>query len=150
MNRKLYLAYGSNLNLRQMQYRCPDARVVGTAILQDYKLLFRGNRHRAVATVEPCKGEQVPVLIWSISSDDERALDAYEGWPRLYRKENLTAEVAGKPTAVMAYVMTDGFELGAPSPGYFATILDGYRDNGLDPAFLHKAAKASTPNEMGW
>ena len=150
MNRLLYLAYGSNLNLGQMRYRCPDAKVIGTATLQDYKLLFRGHRHGAVATVEPCKGEQVPVLIWSISPDDERSLDLYEGWPRLYRKETLSVEIDNIPTDVMAYVMTDGFELGAPSPGYYATILEGYHDNGLDTAILDKAAKDSTPNEMGW
>ena len=29
--KKFYLAYGSNLNVEQMQFRCPDARIVGTA-----------------------------------------------------------------------------------------------------------------------
>ena len=27
---KLYVAYGSNLNLKQMAYRCPTATLVGT------------------------------------------------------------------------------------------------------------------------
>ena len=26
---RLYIAYGSNLNLPQMEYRCPTAKVVG-------------------------------------------------------------------------------------------------------------------------
>ena len=34
MPQRLYLAYGSNLNLAQMQYRCPGAKVAGTAELQ--------------------------------------------------------------------------------------------------------------------
>ena len=29
--KKYYIAYGSNLNVEQMRYRCPDAKVVGTA-----------------------------------------------------------------------------------------------------------------------
>ncbi len=29
--KKFYLAYGSNLNVEQMRFRCPDARIVGTA-----------------------------------------------------------------------------------------------------------------------
>ena len=29
MSKKLYIAYGSNLNLKQMKYRCPTAKFVG-------------------------------------------------------------------------------------------------------------------------
>ena len=37
---KLYFAYGSNINLEQMDYRCPDATVVGPVVLENYELLF--------------------------------------------------------------------------------------------------------------
>ena len=37
---KYYLAYGSNLNLEQMSRRCPTARVVGKAQLENYRLAF--------------------------------------------------------------------------------------------------------------
>ena len=71
MTGRRYIAYGSNLNRAQMALRCPDAKVVGTGEIKDYELLFRGNRNGAVATVEPKKGESVPVLIWEISPRDE-------------------------------------------------------------------------------
>lgn len=29
--KRYYLAYGSNLNVRQMKYRCPTAKIAGTA-----------------------------------------------------------------------------------------------------------------------
>ena len=35
MDRKLYIAYGSNLSVEQMDYRCPDATIVGTATLAE-------------------------------------------------------------------------------------------------------------------
>lgn len=38
---RLYFAYGSNINLYQMDYRCPDATVVGPVALENYELLFR-------------------------------------------------------------------------------------------------------------
>ena len=38
----LYFAYGSNINLNQMEHRCPDASVVGPVFLDNYELLFRG------------------------------------------------------------------------------------------------------------
>ena len=53
MEKKLYIAYGSNLNLPQMAKRCPTAKVVGTSEIKDYALVFRGGGHGAVATIEP-------------------------------------------------------------------------------------------------
>ena len=69
---RLYIAYGSNLNLPQMARRCPDAEVAGTSQVRGYELLFRG-----VATIEPRKEASVPVLLWKISPQDEKALDRY-------------------------------------------------------------------------
>ena len=68
---KYYIAYGSNLNLPQMKQRCPTAKVVGTAEIEDYELLFRGSKTGAYATIEPCEGSRVPVMIWSVKSKDE-------------------------------------------------------------------------------
>ena len=36
----LYFAYGSNMNLNQMAFRCPDAEVVDTVRLEGYRLAF--------------------------------------------------------------------------------------------------------------
>lgn len=41
MAKKLYAAYGSNINLEQMAYRCPHSTVAGTAMLKGYELQFR-------------------------------------------------------------------------------------------------------------
>lgn len=41
---KIYIAYGSNLNLPQMAQRCPAAKVLGKSELKDYELLFRGSK----------------------------------------------------------------------------------------------------------
>lgn len=59
---RLYIAYGSNLNLEQMKHRCPTAEVVGTAELKNWRLWFRGGNHSAVATIERERGFTVPVL----------------------------------------------------------------------------------------
>ena len=39
---KYYLAYGSNLYYEQMRSRCRDNSVVGSTILKDYRLAFKG------------------------------------------------------------------------------------------------------------
>ena len=50
----------------------------------------------AVATIEPSKNGKVPVLLWDIEPSDEVALDRYEGYPWLYRKEIITAIFEGE------------------------------------------------------
>ena len=140
----IYLAYGSNLNLRQMSYRCPTAEVVGPAELTGYDLKFRGGDGHAVATVESGDGS-VPVLLWQIGPRDEMALDRYEGWPHLYRKESVTVELNGKPVDAMVYIMNEGHDLGQPSQRYFGTILDGYDAAGFDDTVLFEALDRSQP-----
>jgi len=139
----IYLAYGSNLNREQMEYRCPYAKVLGTAVLQDYRLLFRGEDGHAVATVEQEKGCEVPVLLWDITPRDEESLDRYEGWPRLYRKETVRVRVGKKWISVMAYIMNEGRPLGIPGEYYLNTIVEGYETAGFDREVLAKAIRDS-------
>lgn len=139
MKNKLYIAYGSNLNLTQMAKRCPTAKVLGASEIKDYALVFRGVRHGAVATIEPCEGASVPVLLWEITPKDEAALDVYEGFPRFYGKETMELTLDGKTVSAMVYVMTPGHRLGYPSDYYYNTIREGYKTAGFDTAILEQA-----------
>ncbi len=124
---KLYFAYGSNLNLGQMQHRCPNARPVGKVAFYGHELTFRG-----VADI--VKGDPTTRIeggLWEITPECEIALDKYEGFPRLYRKIYLAG--------VMTYQM-NAYGVSPPSVYYFNTILQGYHDFGLDTAYLYDAA----------
>ena len=145
-NNTIYLAYGSNLNLRQMAHRCPTAEVLGTTELRGYNLKFRGHRGNGVATVEPGNGA-VPALIWAIKPKDEAALDIYEGWPHFYRKETVTVEIGGKAADAMVYIMNDGYDLCSPSNHYFNAILQGYAVFGFDPEILNNAREMSMTDD---
>ena len=61
MQKRYYIAYGSNLNIRQMRMRCPHARVIGTAVIKDYELLFKGSLTGAYLTIEPRRAEKFPL-----------------------------------------------------------------------------------------
>lgn len=135
--KRKYLCYGSNMNLEQMAYRCPQSKVVGTAMLKDYELEFRG-----VATIVPKKGAEVPVLIWEIGQFDEVALDRYEGFPSLYGKELFNVEVNGEIMDCMAYTMNSG-SIAPPSASYYDVIKSGYTANGLDLSYLITALEKS-------
>lgn len=93
MGKRFYAAYGSNLNLPQMRKRCPCATVVGTAVIEDYRLLFRGSKTGSYLTIEPQEGGRVPVAVWEVTDEDERRLDQYEGYPAFYRKESMELDV---------------------------------------------------------
>jgi hypothetical protein len=134
---KLYIAYGSNLNIDQMKRRCPDAEIVTVSVINNYQLTFRGN-HRGfgVANIEPKKGGMVPVGVWQISQSDEVALDRYEGYPHLYVKQNFMVEINGERHKAMAYVMHPGFDAVPPSDSYLQTIVEGFDDFHIDKAVL--------------
>lgn len=136
---KYYIAYGSNLNMQQMSRRCPDAKLVGTGMINNYELVFRGSRYSAVATVEPKSGSKVPVGIWEISDKDERSLDVYEGFPRLYVKKTMHIFQDNIKHEAMLYVMNDGYDYGKPNNRYYHTILQGYKDCHLDSRYLKES-----------
>lgn len=130
--RKKYIAYGSNLNLEQMAKRCLTAKVIGKGEIKDHELLFRGHSMSAVATVEPKIGSTVPVLIWDIGPEDERNLDIYEGYPKLYDKADLEVQTEEGCESIMAYIMNEGYKIGKPSMHYLETITNGYLEAGFD------------------
>ena len=125
--RKLYFAYGSNLNVEQMSYRSPTATPLGSAYFPGWRLVFRG-----VADIEIGEPEDMlPVGIWEIGPEDEVALDRYEGVKHgLYRRVMING--------MLTYQMNrSGYAY--PDIGYFKTILRGYRDFGLDESELYNA-----------
>lgn len=139
MNRRLYIAYGSNLSVSQMAFRCPEAKIVGTAVVKDWKLVFRTH-----ADIEPSKGSEVPVLIWSISPADERSLDRYEGYPSYYIKKDLEVTVleTGETVTAMVYLMTKGRKAAVPPAKYYYDIIaEGYERFGFNKAILEKALR---------
>lgn len=53
--KRLYIAYESNLNVRQMKTRCPKAKILGTAKLKGLELLFKGSKSGSYLTIEEKK-----------------------------------------------------------------------------------------------
>ena len=134
----LYFAYGSNINLGQMDLRCPDACVVGPVALENYELLFRRG---GFATIAPKEGGKVHGLLWSLSPECERSLDRYEGYPRFYDKRMVTVrDGLGRLLSAMVYIMDERFrEPKLPTDSYYNGILEGYRQNGLPVTALKQA-----------
>lgn len=138
--KKLYVAYGSNLNKYQMKHRCPDATIISTGFLQNWELIYRGSKTGSYATIRRKTGKFVPVAVWSISSKDERSLDFYEGYPRFYQKQNVYVLLPdNSKLKAMVYIMSKDAPTGTPSDRYIQTIYEGYKDFDLDMRFLRES-----------
>ena len=122
MKETYYFAYGSNMNLDQMAYRCPAASVVENVWLEGYRLTF-------------C----------------EKSLDFYEGYPHLYGKEPVLVQGKdGVKREVMAYTMNAPYkdQPAIPSDLYFMGIVEGCHQNGISSKSVTDALKR-TRQEAG-
>lgn len=142
---KYYLAYGSNLNVRQMRFRCPTAIVVGKGVIKGYRLLFKGSKTGSYLTIEKAKGYEVPVAVWKVDEPCEKALDRYEGYPSFYYKKEIEIDYISikkkepRRCKAFVYIMHEERELGIPSSGYVEVCLEGYRTFGFNPILIEEA-----------
>lgn len=141
---KLYIAYGSNLNLAQMAARCPSARVYAKGVLNNWALVYRGTKRNSHATILRKQGSTVPVLVWEIQPHDEYRLDIYEGYPHYYFKKDIMVNIDGKKKKAMVYIMNERQLPGRPSDMYVETIRQGYIDNDMDMAIFEKSLEVNS------
>lgn len=143
--KRYYIAYGSNLNVRQMKLRCPKATILGTAKLKGWELLFKGSKSGSYLTIEKKENAIVPVVIWEVDKTDEKALDRYEGYPTFYYKKDIKVQYKGirtgdrRTVTAFAYIMNEERQIGVPSLFYLNTCLDGYDTFYFDKQILLNA-----------
>lgn len=136
----LYFAYGANTNHNGMDARCPGAEFIGLAWLDDHKLVMRG-----VADIVPSVGDTVCGALWEISEDNLRALDRFEGYPRLYIRmplEVMTADGDRVP-AITYFMPREDTDYAPPRFGYETTLYHGYLDCGIPQTQLNAALYAA-------
>ena len=129
----LYFAYGSNLHHFQMKRRCKDSIFLKKINLKDFKLTFR-SKYRA-ADIEKKSKSIVQGALFEISKSDEKKLDLYEDFPKLYKKIFFSYYKKN----VMAYIMSKKTKFRYPTERYLNTIKQGYKDCGLNNYYLKKA-----------
>lgn len=145
--KKYYLAYGSNLNLEQMKFRCPNAKQIGTINLENYRLVYKGGEDKcAYLTIEKFKGATVPLGLYEISLLDIFSLDIYEGYPTFYSKYYIPIKIDGEIKKALIYIMNREFEYHLPSDEYVSTCMEGYEDFGFNKTILEKALTDTIDN----
>ena len=82
MEKRYYIAYGSNLNVQSDADALPSCNHLRHGRgWTDWELLFKGSKTGSYLTVEKCEGGTVPAVVWEVTEQDEKALDRYEGYP---------------------------------------------------------------------
>lgn len=144
--KKYYLAYGSNLNLQQLNSRC-KAHLIGTTILENYQLVYKGSCDGyAYLTIEKKEGSYVPLGVFKISKFDELLLDKYEGYPKLYSKKYVPLDINHKRYKALIYVMNEEFDYHLPSGEYIKSCRQGYFDFRFDQRILNNALEETIKN----
>ena len=135
-----YLAYGSNLNLENMKIRCPHSKPIGSTLLKDYRLVYKGSENGySYLTLEECIDETTPLGIFEISNLDIESLYRYEGYPTLYSKQYITIKINGRKEKALIYLMNPQFDYKIPSQGYINICKKGYNAFNFDTTILDKA-----------
>ena len=129
----LYFAFGSNLYQKQMKKRCKDSKYIGCHKLKGYKLVFRHMYYGGgVADVEKKKNSTVLGAIYKITKKDEKKLDVYEDFPKVYIKKYF--KLYGRK--VMFYYMPKKTKTIPPSKRYLNLIIQGYKDCGYKNNYI--------------
>lgn len=139
-----YYAYGSNLSLSRMRYRCPDAEPLGPFGIRGWRLEFCGATGVANA-VEGEKEDWLEGALYKVTAACERWLDKCEGYypsaPAIstYRKIDFRIPATGEEAFMYLY---NHPKPGTPSHHYLSIIKRGYKDWGFNTEPLMAIARA--------
>lgn len=146
-----YFAYGSNLDLMQMQLKCPDAQFVSTARLDGYRVCFPRRsfvRDCAIISIEPDAAESVWGALYEIEDRDVKRLDEREGYSarreagrNARNRVTVRVETSDERTVTAeAYVAVASDNPGLPSPQYIGYLVASAAECGLPKSHLVKLA----------
>ncbi|MBF95801.1 MAG: hypothetical protein CFH34_01144 [Alphaproteobacteria bacterium MarineAlpha9_Bin4] len=138
---KLYGAYGSNLNIKQMQKRCPRAYPICSLYLDDYRLVFKG-----VADLEKKRGSISFIGVYDITNLCEKSLDNYEEYPDIYNKTIIKKNIEGRNREILIYTMNKKYKYAVPTLKYFSVIEKGFKNWGGSKKLLRDACSHSISN----
>lgn len=132
----LYFAYGTKLNLKEMEKEFPNAKPVSKAILHSYSLTFRNDTwgySTGLATMVPFFGRgkgKVLGAVYAVPIDELEALDNSEKCPSMYDRKIVTVQLPNRDDLVYAvtYIMQDSFIDVAPDYRYEKVIRKGYNN----------------------
>jgi len=128
-----YFAYGSNMSETLMRAHCPNAQVLGCAVLVGWRFLVTTSGYASIA---PAPGQRVHGVLWWLTPRDRAALNAYESVDSgLYRSRVVPVSAAGRRVPALIYIGRSA-TFGRPKPGYLETVVAAAQAWSLPPDYV--------------
>jgi len=135
---KLYFAYGSNMDAKQMEERCPGAELVGEALLEGYGFAIN---ERGVATVVANAEKLVIGLVWVITRTHESTLDEKEGVRYgTYTKKNMAVQMHNDDVCNALVYIAKNSQQGKPRHGYLEKVVAALRNNNVSDKYIEEVS----------
>jgi gamma-glutamylcyclotransferase (GGCT)/AIG2-like uncharacterized protein YtfP len=144
-----YFAYGSNMDPRHMTERVPGAQVEGPCRLEGFRLQFNiysTEWRGGAANLELDPDAHVWGVLWEIPEEECGGLDAFQGHPIFFRREDVVVEGPSGP--VLAWTYRVAHQQGSyvrPTDAYLRLIYAAIRVNGLPPEAMEDVDRAARP-----
>jgi gamma-glutamylcyclotransferase (GGCT)/AIG2-like uncharacterized protein YtfP len=131
----LYFAYGSNLSLSQMNFRCPSNSKIGIGVLEGFRWIIS---KRGYANVVKSSSDFVLGVVYKITKFDKSRLSAFEGvHKRSYDEKQLEISIDGVGHDCLIYIDPIIAE-GIPDENYISKINNGIRESQIPQTYVKK------------
>lgn len=139
----LHFGYGSNLNINFMRKYCPSTQFFMKAILPNFFIEFpyySKNLKGGISSIIENPGEYVQGILYKIPKKEMEKLDIEESVPEgLYKRETfMVFGEDGKWYKADLYRVVDTSQRFPPSIKYLEIMIDGAKEEKLDPAYIKK------------
>jgi hypothetical protein len=146
---QLYFAYGSNMDARHMTDRVPEARTYGPGRLDGFRLAFSVYSTEwkgGAANLELDPEAHVWGLLWDVPEGEASGLDAFQGHPTFFRREDVIVNGPEGPVIAWTHrVAHQGGSFVRPTDAYLQTARAAIRVQGLPPEALDILDAAARP-----
>jgi len=135
-----YFAYGSNLDNKQMDRRCPSSKILEVGYLKGYYLDFTRFSSKwggGVADVVINKDNEVWGLVYEITKEDLKRLDSCEGYPKIYNRCQCTIHfLKGSSKEAFVYYVVDKKNFIPPTKVYLDIIKKAGKEHKFADKYL--------------
>jgi gamma-glutamylcyclotransferase len=144
----LYFAYGANMDATHMARRVPGARLVGPGRLEGFRLAFSvysTEWEGGAANLELDESAHTWGVIWDVPGDQVKGLDAYQGHPTFFRREDVSVEGPDGREIAWTYRVAHQNAYIRPTDSYLHLVRSAIRVHGLPPEALDLLDEAARP-----
>ncbi len=142
-----YFAYGSNLHPQRLIERVPSARLLGTSILRQHRLVFHkigidGSGKCSLIKTE-LEGDAVLGAIYTFEIEHKSLLDEFESLGRGYHDQKIVVEYDGMQFDCITYIAQPDFTDSSLSPfhWYKQLVLLGARHLAFPEAYIDSISR---------